>query len=365
MDKISKKIRKHLRIVKTYEGVDSNTNLSKKSGIPTKNLIRLNANENPYGTISEVKNSLQGIALHEYPDPEQKTIRKAISEYVNLPDNLIIAGAGGDEIIDLILRLFINEKDEVIDCIPTFGMYNFAAKLSNSSIVSIPRNNNWELDIKKIISKITDKTKVIFIASPNNPTGNLAQEDQIIDLLETGIIVCLDETYFEFSNFSFLHLLSKYNNLIIIRSFSKWAGIAGLRVGYAISSEIITKHLMDIKQPYNINVAAENAVIQTLNYKDKLFENVKKLIDEKIRLEEHIKGCHNITSFPSQANFILCKFSGFSSEKIYDIFAAEGIFTRKFDQKMLENCIRISAGTPEQTDKVISVINKIEKSNYI
>ena len=206
---------------------------------------------------------------------------------------------------------------------------------------------------------------MIFIASPNNPTGNLAQEDQIIDLLETGIIVCLDETYFEFSNFSFLHLLSKYNNLIIIRSFSKWAGIAGLRVGYAISSEIITKHLMDIKQPYNINVAAENAVIQTLNYKDKLFENVKKLMDEKIRLEEYIKGCQNITSFPSQANFILCKFSGFSSEKIYDIFAAEGIFTRKFDQKMLENCIRISAGTPEQTDKVISVINKIEKSNYI
>ncbi len=239
MDKISKKIRKHLRIVKTYEGVDSNINLSKKSGIPTKNLIRLNANENPYGTIPEVKNSLQEIALHEYPDPEQKIIRKAISEYVSLPENLIIAGAGGDEIIDLILRLFINEKDEVIDCIPTFGMYNFAAKLSNSSIVSISRKNNWELDTEKIISKITDKTKVIFIASPNNPTGNLAQENQIIDLLETGIIVCLDETYFEFSNFSFSHLLNKYSNLIIIISFSKWAGIAGLRVGYAISSEII------------------------------------------------------------------------------------------------------------------------------
>ena len=125
---------------------------------------------------------------------------------------------------------------------------------------------------------------MIFIASPNNPTGNLAQENQIIDLLETGIIVCLDETYFEFSNFSFSHLLSKYNNLIIIRSFSKWAGIAGLRVGYAISSEIITKHLMDIKQPYNVNVAAENAVIQTLNYKDKLFEKVKKLMDEKNKI---------------------------------------------------------------------------------
>ena len=365
MDKISKKIRKHLRIVQTYEGVDSNINLSKKSGIPTKNLIRLNANENPYGTINEVKNSLQDISLHEYPDPEQKILRKAISEYVHLPDNLIIAGAGGDEIIDLILRLFINEKDEVIDCIPTFGMYNFAAKLSNSSIISISRKNNWELDIEKIISKITDKTKVIFIASPNNPTGNLTKEEQIIELLETGIIVCLDETYFEFSNFSLSHLLNKYSNLIIIRSFSKWAGIAGLRVGYAISSEIIIKHLMDIKQPYNVNVAAEKAVIQTLKYKDKLFENVKKLMDEKVRLEEYVKTCNNVTSFPSHANFVLCKFSEFSSEKIYDFFAAEGIFTRKFDQKMLENCIRISAGTPEQTDKVISVISKIEKSNNI
>ena len=359
MDKISKKIRNHLRIVKTYEGVDSNINMSKKSGIPEKNIIRLNANENPYGTIQEVRDAIKNIPFHEYPDPDQKTIRKALSKYVNLPENLILAGAGGDEIIDLILRLFINEEDEVIDCIPTFGMYNFAAKLSNSSIISIDRNKNWDLDIKKIISKITEKTKVIFVASPNNPTGNLASEDEIISLLETGIIVCLDETYYEFSNYSMSHLLSKYDNLIIIRSFSKWAGIAGLRVGYAISSEIIIKHLMDIKQPYNVNVAAETAVIETLNHKNKLLANVKKLMQEKIRLEEYINSCNRFFSFPSNANFLLCKFYDFTSNEIYDIFSKRGIFIRKFDNKMLENCIRISAGTSEQTDKVINILNEI------
>ncbi|MFL2664627.1 MAG: histidinol-phosphate transaminase [Dehalococcoidia bacterium] len=359
MDKISKKIRNHLRIIQTYEGVDSNINMSEKSGIPEKNIIRLNANENPYGTIQEVRDAIKNISFHEYPDPEQKKIRKAISQYVNIPDNLIIAGAGGDEIIDLILRLFINEEDEVIDCIPTFGMYNFAAKLSNSSIISIERKKDWDLNIEKIISKITKKTKVIFIASPNNPTGNLAKEHEIISLLETGIIVCLDETYYEFSNFSMSHLLSKYDNLIIIRSFSKWAGIAGLRVGYAISSEIIIKHLMDIKQPYNVNVAAETAVIETLNYKEKLLDNVTKLMDEKIRLEKYIKSCNRFISFPSSANFLLCKFHELTSQEIYDIFSKKGIFIRKFDNKILENCIRISSGTYEQTDKVIDILTEI------
>jgi histidinol-phosphate aminotransferase len=235
-------------------------------------------------------------------------------------------------------------------------MYGFSARLADAKIVSVPRNSTWDIDIPAMLEVIDAQTRIVFLASPNNPTGNLLTESDARALLETGIVVCVDETYYEFAQSSLSHLLEEYENLVILRSFSKWAGIAGLRVGYAIASETLVRHLMDIKQPYNINVAGEAAVLAALKHRDELLKRAASLVDQRKRLEEAIDDLDGISYYPSKGNFLLCRFERRTAEEAYVALAKHGIFVRRFPQSVLVDSLRISAGTPEQTDRLIDAL---------
>jgi histidinol-phosphate aminotransferase len=247
----------------------------------------------------------------------------------------------------------------VINCTPTFGIYSFSTKLCNGVLVEIPRDEAFNIDIAKVKAAITNITKLIFVTNPNNPTGNLTPQKDIIELLETGVPVVVDEAYYEFSHQTIVPLLGKYENLIILRTFSKWAGLAGLRVGYGIFPEAIADFILRIKIPYNVNVAAIVAVGESLKDADYLMASVQKLIDERQRLFTRLQKISWLTVYPSQSNFILCRVKNIDAKELHKQLQMKGILVRYFDQPRIKDCIRFSVGKPEHTDALIKTLHGI------
>ena len=353
-------MRPHLYNPQGYVGAQHSDHLATSMGLSPADVIRLNANENPYDPLPEIADALVGLPIHEYPDQDLARIRTALSEYTGRPTEQIIAGSGGDEIIELLTKLFVAPGESMIDCPPTFGMYEFCARISEAELVAVERRDDWELDIDATTDAIErTAAKLLFIASPNNPTGNLLPESDARAILDTGVVLVVDETYYEFCGETTAGLLDDYENLVVIRSFSKWAGIAGLRIGYAIGSELIVDHLMTIKQPYNLNIAAESAGLAALENSGKLMQRIDVLTSERKRIESVIDELDGVSYSPSTANFLLMKFAHLTGDKAYELLARRGIFARKFSGRRLENSIRVSVGTPPQNDLVIAALQEI------
>jgi len=354
MDKF---VNKHILKLNNYDPVDSDKKMSEEYNLDLANIIRLNANENPYGPWSGLKNSLNNLAFNTYPDPNQELVRESLSEYTGLKKDQIVAGSGADEMIEAIFKIFCNKDDSLIDVQPTFGMYSFLAESIGMNVVKFERNSDWSINIEKLKNEIiSNEVRVLFLASPNNPTGNSISNYELENLLNLGILVIVDETYFEFSKISTIELMKDYANLIILRSFSKWAGIAGLRFGYMLASNDVIKNVFKVKQPYNINVAAEKAAILTLENRAELNQNIEKIINEKNEFSKFLQSLDGVKGFPSDGNFILCKFTKNSSDIVYNKLAIEGIFVRSFSNNSLKDCLRITIGTPEQMEKVRKVL---------
>jgi histidinol-phosphate aminotransferase len=207
---------------------------------------------------------------------------------------------------------------------------------------------------------LTRRTKVIFVASPNNPTGNTATEKEIMELVGTGKIVVVDEAYFEFSNVTVANLVPSYPNLIVLRTFSKWAGLAGLRIGYGFFPVEIAAYLMKIKQPYNANAAAQAAVLASLADIEYLRANVAKIVMERKRLFGKLKELGWLRPYPSQGNFILCSLPKGEAKEIWQQLRKKGIFVRYFDTPRLKDCLRISVGRPEDTDALVKALKEVK-----
>ena len=360
---IEGKIRPKLKGMQAYSPIEPTDILSQRIDIPEEKLIKLDGNENPYGCSPGVTSALANHHhYHLYPDPGQQELRKALAAYIDIGAEYIIAGSGSDELIDLVLRLFIEPGDKVINCPPTFGMYPFSTEICGGEVVSIPRKGNFAIDIDAIRGTLDKQTKVIFIASPNNPTGNLTTEHELLELLDSGIIVVIDEAYSEFSGVTEAHLVPRYSNLIVLRTFSKWAGLAGLRIGYGVLPAKIAGYLMKIKQPYNVNVAAQLAALESLKDIDYLRDTIDLLIKERERLLSKLDGLGWLKTYPSQANFVLCSVLSGKAKQVHQQLQKEGIFIRYFDTPELKGCLRISVGKPEHTDRLIAVLKKIGKS---
>jgi histidinol-phosphate aminotransferase len=376
---IRKLVRPELVTMKSYTPIEPTEVLSQRAKLPSSKVIKLDGNENPYGCSPKVYQALATYPYyHNYPDPEQRELRKALEEYTGLGRQHIVCGMGSDELIDLILRLFLKPGDEVINCPPTFGMYSFSTDICAGRVVDVPRNGDFALDIAGIKKALTKKTKVIFAASPNNPTGNITTEKEMRELIDTGTVVVVDEAYFEFSNVTVANLVPNYPNLIVLRTFSKWAGLAGLRIGYGIFPVEIADYLMKIKQPYNANAAAQAAVLASLADIEYLRGNVARIIRERERLFSKLKELGWLKPYPSQANFVLCSLSYRTehpdiviaspdkigtkqslAREIWQQLHRKGIFVRYFDTPLLKDCLRISVGKPEDTDALIEALRAL------
>ena len=352
-------IRPHLASVRPYQPVDPPEVLAERAGIPRESIVKLNGNENPYGPSPKALDAVSRAELHIYPDPFQRNLRAALSDYAGFPAENIIAGAGSDELIDLLFRLFIEPGDAILDCDPTFAMYSFCARVAGGELKMVERGELFEIDLPAVRDAIDDRTKIVFISSPNNPTGNLASEAEVRALLDTGLIVVIDEAYYEFSGETVAHLVSEYDNLAVLRTMSKWAGLAGLRIGYAVMDGALVDHIMDIKSPYNVNVAAEAAALASLEDRDYLLGNVARIVEDRARLYESLGEIHGVKPWPSSGNYILCQMDGAeSAARVYDELAARGVFVRQFGSARLADCFRVAVGTPEENAAFLAALRE-------
>ena len=360
IETLKDKMLPHIRRLKPYHGVDPMEVIAERAGIPAEQVIRLNGNENPYGPSPKVNEALGRFQFYNhYTDPEQRKLRSVLSKYLGAPEERIVAGNGSDELIDLLLRMFLGPGENIIIPSPTFGMYSFTADICGGEAVSVPSDENFEIDVEAMVVAMTDKTKAVFLASPNNPSGNIAASSQIRALLETGRLIVVDETYYEFCGQSVMPLMEEYPNLVILRTFSKWAGLAGLRIGLGVMQEEIAQTMISMKPPYNVNTAAEVALTASLEDTSVLLDRVKAIVAERERMMGLLQKIPGIKAWPSQANFILFSLPEGQGERIFEGLCNRGIFLRYFNTPQLKDFIRSSVGFPHETDAVVAALTEL------
>lgn len=336
--------------------------LSRKLGIPIDAIVKLDANENPWGPLPAVQEALAEYAFyHIYPDPQQTELREALSAFVGAPAANILPSHGADEMLDLICRVLLAPGDAIINTPPTFGMYEFDAALAGAKVVDVTRRAAFAVDVDAIDALVAERMesgeplpKILFLTSPNNPTGNWLDDASFDRLVNLPLLIVLDEAYVEFADHpSRAPLVPQRDNLVVLRTFSKAAGIAGLRLGYAIAPEWLMAALWSFKQPYNVNVAAAVAGIASLRHADQIAAVVDKIKRERARLFDLLQQIPWLRPHPSQANFILCDVLDRDARSVKLALESRGVLIRHYAKPGLENCLRISVGTPQQTDRLI------------
>jgi histidinol-phosphate aminotransferase len=351
-------VRPHLLTLAPYEAVDPPDVLAKKAGMPASKTAKLNGNENPYGPSPRVAKMIAEVAdMHIYPDPAQVTMRAALGAFLSVPKEQIVVGNGSDEIIDLVFRCVLEPGDSIINCEPTFGMYAFTTHVCGGQTVDVERDSEFAIDVDAVLAAVDDSTKLIAIASPNNPSGNCTPLEDIERLLTADVLVLIDEAYIEFGGTSVGTWVENHPNLIVLRTFSKWGGLAGLRVGYGIMNSEIADLLMRAKPPYNVNQASEAAMLATLSDTAVLNNRADLIVRERGRMSAALARL-GLEPFPSEANFVLCRLPAGRGEAVYQSLARQGVFVRYYSRASMADYLRISVGTSDQTTQVIDAMTQ-------
>ena len=362
------KVRKHLESLPPYTPIEPFEVLSGRIGREPSQIVKLDANENPYGPLPVVREALAKIEFpHIYPDPESRALRKSLAQFTGMDEENLLVGSGADELIDLLMRVMLEPDDCIISCPPTFGMYPFDAELNAAHCIEVQRNADFSLDVKAIRKAVEDyQPKLLFVTSPNNPDGSLIPPDVMDELLSLPTLIVLDEAYIEFAGENLGASLSRIcevpegENLVVLRTFSKWAGLAGLRIGYGAFPKWLMPTLWKSKQPYNVNVAASVAAQVSLEYVDELRKVVELLKIERERLYEELHNIPYLKPYPTLSNFILCRVIDKDALHLKkDLADKHGIFIRYFNKPGLKDCIRISMGRPQDTDRLLEALKSL------
>jgi len=316
--------------------------------------IFLDANENSFG--SPLPDN-----FNRYPDPLQMEVKEKLSKIKGVPSQNIFLGNGSDEAIDLLYRIFCEPgRDNAIIFPPTYGMYEVCAEMNDVKVQKVNLTKDYQLDIEAIENAIDPFTKLIFICSPNNPTGNSIHRSDIEIILNNfDGIVTIDEAYINYAKQkTFITELTEYPNLVVMQTLSKAWGLAGLRLGMAFASQPIIELMNKVKYPYNINTATQLLALKALDNVEWVNEHIATTVVEREKLKKELLNFANTVSvFPSDANFLLVKMK--DARKIYNLLCENGIIVRDRSKVILcEDCLRITVGTPEDNKQLIEELSK-------
>lgn len=316
--------------------------------------IKLNKNESPFplpdNLKKEILSDLAEIPFNRYPEATGTNLREKLADFHGLEKENVIVGSGSDQLISYSVQLF--SGDRVITTPPTFSMYRFYSEINGLKVTPVPLDSDFELRLEEIMDSLED-TAEVFLCSPNNPTGNTFDRQKIIEILNTGTAVVLDEAYGEFAGESNMDLIREYDNLLILRTFSKAFGLAGNRVGYAVGQDEIIDYMLRVKPPYNLNsISLRVAKIILENY-ETVQEKVDFIVDERERIYRKFKE----VCYPSRANFLLLDIDA------GDFFRERGIAVRTFSGRLGDK-IRITVGTREENDRVMELLEEYRDGHY-
>jgi histidinol-phosphate aminotransferase len=332
-------------------------------GLDPASIIKLGSNENPLGPSPKAVRALIDTAPYAniYPSADAMELREALSKYTGFPlSNLVASGPGMDGLLDGICRLMIEKEDEVIVPTPTFAYYELPARACGGKPIFVRRDEDFSFDPEKVLEAESSRTKIIFLCSPNNPSGNLLPEASLRIILEnTRALVFVDEAYVEFADRNLAGLVREYDNLVVGRTFSKVFGLAGLRLGYGIMPEWLVNEYIRAATPFSVSLPALKAGIAALSDT----EHLRKSIEITREGREYLKEKIPFKVYPSQANFILVDVSPLKAKAVTENLMKRGIIVRACDsfREAGDTLIRVTAGTPEQNRKVVTAFEAVKK----
>ena len=352
-----------MRLLDSYAIEETVERIAQRFGISPLEIVKLNQNENFFLPKDMLRELMQQV-MEEYdpriyPQDEEFRIKEKLSDYLNAPTDCIIIGNGEDEIIERIARLFLEKGDATISVTPTFSFYRLSANLMGAKHFEVPLKKDFSLDKEQILATITSKTTLLFLCSPNNPTANQFSIDEVEFLVEEfpGVVV-VDEAYVEFAEYSLLPLIEKYENLIVLRTFSKAFGLAGLRLGYGVaSSDLATILSKKAQLPYPVSSFALKVALELLANHDIVEKAIRQLKDERGALIKELNEVTGVKAFDSKSNFVLFQTDN-QSDEVYQKLLRRGIFVRNIKNSLLKNCLRTTVGLPEMNAKMLRALEK-------
>ena len=338
--KVQQFVRKNIQALAPYSS--ARDEYSGKEG------IFLDANENPFGVYNR------------YPDPYQPALKEKLAQIKNTSADQIFIGNGSDEAIDLAFRIFCEPgQDKALTFVPTYGMYEVSANINDVELIKLPLNEEFQIDRNLLQPFFSDKNlKLIFICSPNNPTGNLIKTEDIEFILKNfNGIVLIDEAYIDFCDQpSFIQKISEYPNLIVIQTLSKAWGLAGIRLGIGYMNEEMLSYFNRVKAPYNISTVNQQTALDILNKEQDYRQKVKDILAEKEQLIQNLSGVKGIlTIYPSDANFLLVEVE--NADELYEKLIARKIIIRNRNS-VIKNCVRISVGTSGENEQLLNALKE-------
>lgn len=358
--KVMNKIRDNLRRIPEYVPGKSVNEVKKKYGL--KRVVKLASNENPYGANPKVLEILRNFdKFHVYPSPNEiEELIERISEYLGVEKERIVIGAGIDGILENIFKIFIDPGDEVVISIPSFPYYHTLASIFNAREIRIRRRSNFKIDEEAIVNSVTDRTKIMIVCSPNNPTGNLEKLEAVKSIVEgCDALIFIDEAYVEFASRSLIDL-SEYENVVVARTFSKAFGLANLRIGYAVMSPELKKAYMKVSTPFpvsSIAVLAAKVSLENLDYMRSCVEKIKR---ERKRLYNELKS--RVKVYPSEANFLFFE-SPIKSSELAEELMKRSVIVR--DCSRFIGCspfsVRVSVGKKDENEEFLRVLDEVLK----
>jgi len=363
--------------LKKYDAGKPISIVAKSLGIDETKIIKLASNENAFGCSPKIKEfiSLNAIDVNRYPDGDSFILKNEIKKKFNVSSDQIIVGNGSNDILDIIARVFLSPGRSSMFSQYSFAVYPLASKSCGAEIIEVPVNDDFSINLERMVSSIKKNTSIVFIANPNNPTGsyvNLSSIESFLDSINKEVIVVLDQAYFEYvenDEKNSIELIKKYPNLFITRSFSKAYGLAGLRVGFGIGSPKIINLLNRLRQPFNVNLFAQELAVLALKDNDFIKHTVSrnKIIRDEMTKEISSKG---ILCLPSMANFVLARVSDLNKlntnivsagVSFFNLLLEYGVITRPVDNYNLQDWIRISVGTEKENFKFLDIFTQVIK----
>jgi histidinol-phosphate aminotransferase len=340
--------------------------LSKQIGVSQSKIVKLNFNENLFVDRAKqtalIRELAEEIDLRMYPEDEEVKLREKLTGYMGVPADYLVVGNAGDELLDRMIRLFIEKGDAAVSFTPTFAIPRLCVKRQEGEYVTVPLKGDFQLDVEGMLAKFSDKTRLLYICSPNNPTSNQLKPEDIEKLAKAfpGVVI-LDEAYGEFADYSFVPRIREFSNMIILRTFSKAFGLAMLRLGYAVANPQLASILREkAPLPYPVSGFTIRMGIKMLDNIDIERTAVAALVSERGKLIKQLNKIKGIQAFPSQADFVLINTTT-PADELYQKLLNKGIMPKKWGKLLqYDNCFRVTVGLPEMNAKLIEALKQIQ-----